>query len=117
MSRRSQSRKRQLYNKDSRGGTNTPVTPPTMPANTVTPAVTGTATVGQTLTCTDGTWTGNPTPTISKQWRATSVDIAGATGNTFVLTAAQSGKIVDCRVTGTNAAGSTSKTSNALSIP
>src|SRR6478736_2592008 len=107
MGKRSQSRRRQLYGHDSRGGTNPVVPPPVMPANTVAPVVTGTATVGQTLTCSNGTWTGTPTPTLTKQWRTTgSVPIAGATGNTYVLTAAEAGKIVDCLVTATNAAGS-----------
>jgi len=116
MSKRSQARKRQLYGKDSRGGTNAPVVTQA-PHNTVAPVLSGTATVGSTLTSTAGTWTGTPTPTITYQWRATSVDIAGGTAATFVLTAAQAGKIVDCKVTGTNPAGSESRATNAVSIP
>jgi hypothetical protein len=117
MSKRSQARKRQLYGKDSRGGAN-PVNPGIQaPHNTVAPVVSGTPAVGQTLTSTAGTWTGVPTPVITYQWRATSVDIAGATSATFALTAAQSGKIVDCKVTGTNPSGSESRTGNALSVP
>jgi len=117
MSKRSQARKRQLYGKDSRGGTNAPVVSQA-PHNTVAPVLSGTATVGSTLTSTAGTWTGTPTPTITYQWRTTgNVDIAGATAATFVLTAAQAGKIVDCKVTGTNPAGSESRATNAVSIP
>jgi len=40
------------------------------PANTVAPAVTGTPTVGQTLTTTNGTWTALSGPTFTRQWFA-----------------------------------------------
>ena len=38
------------------------------PAVTANPFISGTALVGQTMTLTQGTWTGTPTPTISVQW-------------------------------------------------
>src|SRR5206468_5446136 len=37
------------------------------PANTVAPAVSGQAVVGQVLTASPGTWTGNPAPTLTYQ--------------------------------------------------
>lgn len=83
------------------------------PANTVAPAITGTAKVGETLTVTNGTWTGVPTPTYTRQWYADGVAIAGATGTTRVLAAGEEGKVITVVVTATNAAGVAAKTSNA----
>lgn len=85
----------------------------TAPVNTVAPAITGTATVGETLTVTNGTWTGVPTPTYTRQWYADGVAIAGATGTTRVLAAGEEGKVITVVVTATNALGSVTKTSNA----
>jgi hypothetical protein len=82
------------------------------PANTVAPAVTGTATVGQTLTTTNGTWTGVATPTYARQWFRGNHPIAGATALTYVLQAADQGYHVFCRVTATDANGSAVAPSN-----
>lgn len=82
------------------------------PANTVAPAVTGTATVGQTLTTTNGTWTGVATPTYARQWFRGNHPIAGATGATYVLTSADQGYSVFCRVTATDANGAARVNSN-----
>src|SRR5688500_1458673 len=38
------------------------------PVNTAPPTITGTPAVGQTLTATQGTWTGDPAPTFVNQW-------------------------------------------------
>jgi hypothetical protein len=86
------------------------------PANTVAPALTGTAEVEQTLTCTQGTW--SPAgDTYAYQWQANSgggyTNISGATSSTFVLLPAQEGATVRCVVTATNAAASVSANSNA----
>ncbi len=98
-----------------------PVTVAVAPYNTVLPAVTGTATVGQTLTTTNGTWAGNPTITFARQWQVGNssdandpswANIAAATNLTFVLTSGQLAKYVRCRVTATNSTGSTVAFSN-----
>ncbi len=81
------------------------------PANTELPTITGTAQVGETLTASEGTWTGTPTPTYSYQWEADGVDIVGATDATYVLTAAEEGTVITVTVTATNSAGSASATS------
>ena len=87
-----------------------------VPVNTTAPAVTGTTTVGQTLTTTNGTWTGVPSPTFTYQWfRSPSTSISGATSSTYTLTAADAGNTIYCRVTATNAAGSASANSNTTS--
>ena len=83
------------------------------PVNTSVPAVTGTGTVGQTLTCTNGNWTYVPTE-YTYQWLRGATQITGATASTYVLVAADSGSSISCRVTATNAAGSTMIQSNAI---
>lgn len=63
-----------------------------------TPTVTGTATVGKTLTARAGTW---PSGTkLSYQWQRNGKNIAGATASTYKLVAADLGKKVTVRVTG-----------------
>ncbi len=43
--------------------------PPQSPANTQPPQISGTATVGQQLQASPGTWTGYPAPTFTYQWQ------------------------------------------------
>lgn len=83
------------------------------PTNTVLPAITGTATSGSTLNLSNGTFTGDATITYAYQWYAGGVAIVGANANTFVLTAAQVGKIMQARVAATNLSGSAVAFSNA----
>jgi hypothetical protein len=83
--------------------------------NTVAPAITGTAQAGETLTTTNGTWTGSDL-TYARQWQANPgtgfVDIAAATGLTLVLAAGQVGSTIRCRVTATNVLGAVVANSN-----
>ena len=88
---------------------------PSAPSNTVVPVVSGTATVGSTLSCTTGTWTNSPT-SYAYQWQRNGVDTSGAISATYLLVAADGGTSVSCRVTATNAVGNTSIASNALAI-
>jgi hypothetical protein len=82
-----------------------------LPANTVLPAISGTAKDGQTLTSTTGTWTGSPTSYV-RQWLrcdtagANCTNISGATSTTYVLTATDVGKTIRVKVTATNGSGS-----------
>lgn len=80
------------------------------PRNTVLPTITGTAQVGQTLTSTQGTFTGTGN-TYARQWTANGVDIGGATANTYVPIVGQIGQVIRVRVTATNPNGSVSATS------
>lgn len=66
--------------------------------NTVVPAVTGTATVGSTLTAGNGTWSASPDSYVY-QWKRGGVPITGATASTYVLVSADSGQTVSVRVT------------------
>jgi RHS repeat-associated protein len=89
------------------------------PANTVLPAITGTAKAGQTLTASTGTWTGTPTITYAYQWQDCNTsggscsNIIGATSSTYVLAAGDVGNTVRVVVTATNAGGSVSANSAA----
>ena len=82
------------------------------PVNSVAPVVSGTATFGQTLSCTTGTWTGVPTPTYTYQWQRVTTPISGATSSTYVLVQADVGSTIRCVVTATNSVGSASANSN-----
>lgn len=77
----------------------------TPPTNTVQPAITGTLEVGEVLSLSNGTFTGDATISYAYQWFAGGVAIANATNNTFLLTSAQLGKIMQARVYATNASG------------
>jgi hypothetical protein len=87
------------------------------PTNSVAPAVTGTAETGQTLTCSQGTWTGSPT-SYAYQWQRNTgsgfANISGATASTHVVVSGDETFPVRCVVTATNAGGSTSANSNSV---
>lgn len=82
---------------------------PSAPTNTVAPSITGTATVGQTLTAAVGTWTGSPS--YARQWLRNGTAISGATGTTYLLIAADEAASISVRITATNAGGSAQATS------
>lgn len=86
------------------------------PVNTARPVVSGTYVVGQTLSTTNGTWTGIPTPTYSYQWYRGATLISGATSSTYTLASADAGNTsnIKCTVTATNSAGSASADSNTV---
>ena len=80
--------------------------------NTVLPAVTGTAQVGQVLTTTNGTWLNSPT--LTRQWFAGGQPIAGATGTTYTVLAGDVGKTINVVVTGISTNGTQTATSNSV---
>lgn len=75
------------------------------PVLTVAPAITGTAQVNNVLTCSTGTFTGDATIVRSFQWYGGGVQIPGAIANTYIPQTADVGKVITCRVIGTNLAG------------
>lgn len=79
---------------------------PAAPANAVAPSISGSTTLGGTLTTTNGTWSGVPAPKFAYQWQRFTAgawaDIAGATATTHVT--ANDGPH-RCRVTATNPSG------------
>jgi hypothetical protein len=87
------------------------------PSNTSPPSISGTPAVGNTLTCLEGSWTNSPTG-FTYQWNRDGAPIAGATGQTYVVQAADQGHTLTCTVTASNAAGSSSpSTSAGLLVP
>lgn len=97
-----------------------------VPANTTQPAISGTATVGSTLTATQGSWSGSPT-SFSYQWvRCPSsgglpdgsdcATVPGATTQAYIVSTSDVGFRLRVRVTATNADGSATAASNATAL-
>jgi len=86
--------------------------PPVAPTNSSPPVVSGNTSVGSVLTCDPGTWTGGAA--ITYQWQGNATDIAGSTGVSYTTVAGDIGTNITCVVTGTNASGSASATSNSI---
>jgi hypothetical protein len=84
------------------------------PSNTVAPVITGTVQVGETLTCSQGTWRGTPTITYAYQWRRGMDLIIDETKNTYTLLAEDIDQFIKCTVTATNAVGIASADSNTV---
>ena len=85
------------------------------PVNVVPPVITGTGTVGSTLTLqTIGSWIGNASG--SYKWQRDGADIAGATSGSYLLVAADSTHNITALVTTTNKYGSTPASSNAIHV-
>jgi hypothetical protein len=84
------------------GPTTTSVAP--APVNTGAPTLSGTPALGQTLTCSTGTWANSPT-SFSYVWLRSGVPIAGQTGGTYVVQSADEGHAISCQVTASNGGG------------
>lgn len=80
---------------------------PSTPVNSVLPAITGTASEGQTLTASTGTWANVNSNAITHtyEWLREGIIIAGATSATYVLTSEDVGSMVAVRVTASANAG------------
>ena len=87
-------------------------TPAVVPVNSILPVVSGTPQVGQTLSCSPGSWSGSMPQTYTYQWQREGTDIGGATG-TYVVEAADQGHTLTCVVTATNSAGPSSPATSA----
>jgi hypothetical protein len=80
------------------------------------PTITGTPSVGQTLSCSDGTWSANPSR-FTFQWNRNGAPIAGATSAGYVVSSADQGDQLTCTVTAFNNFGQGSATSAAVGVP
>ncbi|HEY5193891.1 MAG TPA: carboxypeptidase regulatory-like domain-containing protein [Solirubrobacteraceae bacterium] len=96
------------------------------PFNTAAPAISGTPTVGSVLSCSNGSWSGDPELTLSAgwplsstftyQWLREGAAIAGATSSAYLVQAADVGHGLVCEVTATNVAGHVSARSAAVTV-
>jgi hypothetical protein len=86
------------------------------PENLTPPSITGTPSVGQTLTCLPGTWSNSPT-SYSYVWRRDFEPFPGATAATYTVTSSDVGHDLTCEVTASNAAGGHQATADAGVIP
>ncbi|MGI9183886.1 MAG: hypothetical protein ACR2GZ_02815 [Solirubrobacteraceae bacterium] len=85
------------------GPTNT--TPPVIyPPNGGPPFINGTAAAGETLTCSTGAWTGDPT-SFTYQWSRDGTPIAGATSSTYTVRTSDEATTLTCTVIASNRAG------------
>jgi hypothetical protein len=92
--------------------------PPVAPRNEVRPVVSpSSATVGQTLTCSPGTWSGRPPPTFTYKWLRNGEPIKSATNTTYTVVPEDETAALSCRVTGKNEPGEETAESNTVSIP
>ena len=92
------------------------------PSNASTPTISGTASAGAQLSEGGDTWTGTSPMSYGYQWRrcdslgANCASIAGATAQTYLLTASDVGKGIRVAVTASNVAGSSTATSTASTV-
>jgi Carboxypeptidase regulatory-like domain len=89
---------------------------PAAPVSTTAPALTGTPVVGQTLSCSQGSWSHEPIY-LTYQWTRNGTVIAGQTGTTYTLQTADLGHSITCSVTAGNGAGAATAMSNTVAIP
>jgi hypothetical protein len=85
--------------------------PGSQPQSTASPEVSGTPAVGNTLTCSPGTWNGQPTPTYTYQWLLGGISIPSATASTYTVATADRGLVLSCKVTASNREGTGSASS------
>lgn len=83
------------------------------PTNSVLPAITGAALVGQVLTVSNGTWAGRALPTFTYQWLLAGIPIVGATAKAYTIVSGNVGSVIACNVIATNTSGSVTRTSAA----
>ena len=91
--------------------------PPIAPQNTTPPSITGTAAVGSQLTCADGSWSGVPAPSLTRQWLRDGQPISGATDSAYTATGDDATHALTCRVSASNAGGSASATTSERAVP
>jgi hypothetical protein len=96
--------------------------PPTPPANTAPPAISGTTQDGQTLTASPGTWSGTQPISYAYQWQhcdsngTNCAGVAGATTATYTIVSADVGGTLAVVVTASNAAGNAPATSSPTAL-
>jgi hypothetical protein len=87
------------------------------PVNTALPTISGAPAVGSNLTCSNGSWTANPSPSFTYSWFRDSTLIEHSTVGTYTVQAADEGHTLTCRVTALNTQGTAIASSAGLAIP
>jgi hypothetical protein len=87
------------------------------PKDVTRPKISGTATVGGTLLCASGTWSGEPAPEFTFHWLLNGVEVPSASTNKYTVASSDRGLSLSCQVTGTNSAGAGIATSDPLHVP
>lgn len=86
------------------------------PTNTSGPVLSGTRVVGQTLSVTNGSWSGSP-DTFAYQFKRDGADIPGAASSSYVAQSADIGHVITCTVAATSIHGTSQPvSSNGLTI-
>src|SRR5208282_1299544 len=84
------------------------------------PTVSGTPAVGDTLSCSTGTWEGSTPMTFTYQWvrldEGSETKIEAATGSAYKIVGEDAGYWLACIVTATNGAGSASAKGEPLHV-
>jgi len=114
----------------SEGSTTSPINVamvPSPPHNTAAPIIAGTSMVGDVLTCSNGSWTGEGMLSVQSgwplmtpfgyQWLREGSAISGASSASYMVQSADEGHSLACEVTATNAAGHEASKSSSVSVP
>jgi hypothetical protein len=89
---------------------------PAAPVDTAPPTISGSPKAGQTLTCSTGTWTNDPTA-YTYSWSRDGTPITGATGARYKVATGDEGLTLTCTVTAFNGGGAGNPaTSRAVAI-
>jgi len=90
---------------------------PQPPRATAGPVASGTPTVGQTLSCASGSWSGPPPITFLYRWLRDGVPVtAAAAANSYVVQAADQGHGLQCEVIASTSGGEAPARSNTLGV-
>lgn len=87
------------------------------PTTTTGPSMAGTGAVGTTVSCSPGTYAGDPPLTPAFQWQRDGTAIAGATGSAYKVALDDADHKLSCQVTETNPYGHVTIVSAATTIP
>jgi hypothetical protein len=89
----------------------------TPPSNTARPAISGSATPGKSLTCSQGSWSNSPTA-FAFAWNRDGNPISAATAQTYTVQSADQGHTLTCTVIASNDGGSSNPaTSSGVAVP
>ena len=87
------------------------------PIDSSPPVISGSAQLGQELSCAPGVWSGDPAPSFSYQWLRDGLSLTGFAGSSYVVQGADEGHTLTCEVTAINSAGKRAATSLGVAVP